>query len=45
MKAIIEVARKGSIYAAVARQIAGTRDGRTPDFYLSFRRRGRCSPS
>jgi len=36
MKAIIKVARKGSIFAAVARQIAGARDGRTPDFYLSF---------
>ena len=36
MKAIIEVARKGSIFATVTRQIAGSRDGRTPDFYLSF---------
>ena len=36
MKAIIELSRKGSIFAAVAQQIAGTRRGRTPDYRLSF---------
>ena len=36
MKAIIELNRKGSIFAAVAQQIAGTRSGRTPDYRLSF---------
>ncbi len=36
MKAIIEVARKGSIFDAAARQIAHARRGRTPDFQLSF---------
>ena len=36
MKAIIEVSRKGSIFGAVAAQVAGARQGRTPDFRLSF---------
>lgn len=36
MKAIIELSRKGSIFGAVAQQIAGTRRGRTPDYRLSF---------
>ena len=36
MKAIIEVARKGSIFDAVAAQVAAARLGRTPDFRLSF---------
>ena len=36
MKAIIEVARKGSIFKAVASQVAASRQGRTPDFQLSF---------
>ena len=36
MKAIIEVARRGSIFPAVTAQIAGARKGRTPDFRLSF---------
>jgi predicted transcriptional regulator len=36
MKAIIEIARKGSIFGAVAAQIASARLGRTPDFRLSF---------
>lgn len=36
MKAIIEVAQKGSIYGAVASQVAGARQGRSPDFRLSF---------
>lgn len=36
MKAIMELSRKGSIFAAVAQQIAGTRRGRTPDYRLSF---------
>ena len=36
MKAIIELSRKGSIFAAVAQQIAGARRGRTPDYRLSF---------
>ena len=36
MKAIIEVARAGSIFGAAAQQIAHARQGRTPDFRLSF---------
>ena len=36
MKAIIELRRKGSIFGAVTRQIAGARRGRTPDYGLSF---------
>ena len=36
MKAIIELSRKGSIFGAVAQQIAGARRGRTPDYRLSF---------
>ena len=36
MKAIIEVASKGSIFRTAARQLANARQGRTPDFRLSF---------
>lgn len=36
MKAIIELSRKGSIFGAVARQVAGSRRGRAPDYRLSF---------
>lgn len=36
MKAIIEVSRKGSVFQAAAQQIAGAREGRVPDFRLSF---------
>ena len=36
MKAIIEVARKGSIFRTAAQQLANARQGRTPDFRLSF---------
>ena len=36
MKAIIEVARKGSIFRTAAQQLANSRQGRTPDFRLSF---------
>jgi predicted transcriptional regulator len=36
MKAIIEVARKGSIFRSAAKQLAGGRQGRPPDFRLSF---------
>jgi predicted transcriptional regulator len=36
MKAIIEVARSGSVFGAAAQQIAHVRQGRTPDFRLSF---------
>ena len=36
MKAIIELSRKGSIFGAVAQQIDGTRNARTPDYRLSF---------
>lgn len=36
MKAIIEVARKGSIFRAAAKQVAAARKGRSPDFRLSF---------
>jgi len=36
MKAVIEVARRGSIFRAVAQQVAESRKGRAPDFHLSF---------
>ncbi len=36
MKAIIEVARKGSAVQAARQQLAVARQGRTPDFRLSF---------
>lgn len=36
MKAVIEVARRGSIFHAVAQQVAASRKGRAPDFHLSF---------
>ena len=36
MKAIIELSRKGSIFRAVARQVAGSRRGRAPDYRLGF---------
>ena len=36
MKAIIEVARRGSIFQSAARQVAGARKRRAPDFRLSF---------
>jgi predicted transcriptional regulator len=36
MKAIIEVARRGSIFKSVAQQVAGARKGHAPDFRLSF---------
>ena len=36
MKAIIEVGKPGSIYGAAAQQIADARQGRTPDYRLSF---------
>jgi predicted transcriptional regulator len=36
MKAVIEVSRKGSIFRAVAQQVAAARQGRSPDFRLSF---------
>lgn len=36
MKAIIEVARKGSIFRTAAQQLANARQGRMPDFRLSF---------
>ncbi len=36
MKAIIEVARKGSIFRTAAQQLANARQGQTPDFRLSF---------
>jgi predicted transcriptional regulator len=36
MKAIIELNSKGSIFGAVAKQIKGSRRGRTPDYRLSF---------
>ena len=36
MKAIIEVARKGSIFRTAAQQLANSRQGRTPDFRMSF---------
>ena len=36
MKAIIEIARKGSVFRAAARQVAAARKGTPPDFHLSF---------
>ena len=36
MKAIIEVAQQGSIFAAATQQIAASRRGKAPDFRLSF---------
>ena len=36
MKAIIEVARTGSIFRTAAQQLANARQGQTPDFRLSF---------
>lgn len=36
MKAIIEVAKRGSIFAAAAEQIAASRRGKAPDYRLSF---------
>jgi predicted transcriptional regulator len=36
MKAIIELSPKGSIFSAVAEQLATARRGRAPDFRLSF---------
>lgn len=36
MKAIIELSRKGSIFGAVAQQVAASRRGQTPDYRLGF---------
>ena len=36
MKAIIEVSRKGSVFAAARKQIEGAKLGRAPDYHLSF---------
>jgi predicted transcriptional regulator len=36
MKAIIEVARKGSIFSNATKQLAASRRGVSPDFHLSF---------
>ena len=36
MKAIIEIAKRGSIFAAAVEQIAASRRGKTPDYRLSF---------
>jgi predicted transcriptional regulator len=36
MKAIIEVKRRGSVFGAARKQIAGAGRGRTPDYRLSF---------
>lgn len=36
MKAIIEVAKRGSIFAAAAEQIAASHRGKSPDYRLSF---------
>ena len=36
MKAISEVARRGSIFKTVAGQLAGAAGGREPEFHLSF---------
>jgi predicted transcriptional regulator len=36
MKAIIEVARKGSIFSSAAKQLTASRKGVSPNFHLSF---------
>jgi predicted transcriptional regulator len=36
MKAIIEVAAKGSLFRTAAKQVTAARKGRTPDYRLSF---------
>ena len=36
MKAIIEVSKRGSVFAAVTKQVAAARKGRAPDFHLNF---------
>jgi predicted transcriptional regulator len=36
MKAIIEVARKGSIFSSATKQFSASRRGVSPDFHLSF---------
>jgi predicted transcriptional regulator len=36
MKAIIELSHKGSIFGAVKQQIINSRQGQSPDYYLSF---------
>jgi predicted transcriptional regulator len=36
MKAIIEVARRGSVFQSTVQQVAGARKGHAPDFRLSF---------
>lgn len=36
MKAIIEVSPKGSVFRAAASQVASAREGKSPDFRLSF---------
>ena len=36
MKAVIEVAKRGSALRAARQQIANSRQGQTPDFQLSF---------
>src|SRR3990170_7197485 len=36
MKAVIEVSRKGSIFGAAAKQVAAARQGKVPDYRLSF---------
>jgi predicted transcriptional regulator len=36
MKAIIEVSDQGSVFKTAAAQVAAARDGRAPDFHLSF---------
>jgi predicted transcriptional regulator len=36
MKAVIEIAKRGSIFAAAAEQLAASRRGKSPDYRLSF---------
>ncbi len=36
MKAVIEIAKRGSIFAAAAEQVAASRLGKQPDYRLSF---------
>jgi len=40
MKVIVEVSRKGPIFNAVRKQIAGAKRGRAPDYRLSFESAG-----
>ena len=36
MKAIIEISKRGSVFAAATKQVAAARKGYAPDFHLNF---------